>query len=56
MAAVADDPKEVMQTEFRFHAIRRVRVHEDPGGNAAKCPTQKLALANNYGLLFVGKW
>ena len=50
----ADDPKEVL--DFRFRSIRKVRLHDENAvGEIPRQPTQKVAVANTLGRIFVGK-
>ena len=50
----ADDPKEVL--DFKFRSIRKVRLHDENAvGEIPRQPTQKVAVANTLGRIFVGK-
>lgn len=53
MAAPAKDPKDVL--DFKFRSMRRIKLEDGANEADGKEPTQKLAVSNDYGLLFAGK-
>lgn len=55
MAQPADEPKEV--SDFKFRSLRKIHIFDEreADSGASNYPTQKLAVANSLGVVFVGK-